>query len=91
VNDVFRTRDLYEASAIYAWGEKEFILEPSEEFYWFIFKNGKTCQKLSEVYWAEKGSLPPKKYVDAIQTLKDRLFAKRGMNYGEKRFYSNIK
>lgn len=83
--DTFRTKDVYEASAIYACGEKEFTLEPQGEFFWFSFKNREACQKLSEGYWSERGAVPPKKYADALQTLKDRLFARKGMNYEDRR------
>lgn len=83
--DEYLTKDLYEAAAFYAWGEKDVSLKPEGNFFWFVFKNKIRCQKLSKDYWAEEGSIAPKKYVNALQTLRDRLFASKEMKNEEKK------
>lgn len=85
--ELFETKDLYLASAIYAWGEKEFSLKRNGSFFLFVFKNRKRCQQLANDYWAERGKISPKRYVDAMQTIKNRLFEKKEMNHEKSRLY----
>ena len=72
----YKTKDLYEASAIYASGKKLLKLEEEGKFYWFIYK-GNECGELANKYWSGELNLSAKVYADAIRTLKDRVFAQR--------------
>ena len=72
----YRTKDLYEASAIYASEKKLLRLEREGKFYWFIFE-GSECEELADQYWTGEMNVNAKAYADAIRSLKDRVFAQK--------------
>ena len=74
---MYRTKDLYEASFLYAHLQKLLGLEKDGRYYWFIFADKYTCEKLSNAYWSGDININAKTYSDAIRTLKDRLFAQK--------------
>lgn len=73
--NVYETKDLYEASFLYAHRQRFIGLKKARKYYWFIFEDGSTCKQLSTAYWAGDIEINAKAYSDAIRTLKDRLFA----------------
>ena len=76
MENYYRTKDLYEASAIYSSEKKLLRLEKEERFYWFIFE-GSECVKLADKYWTGEMNINAKAYADAIRSLKDRIFAQK--------------
>lgn len=76
-NEIYKTKDLYEAALIYAKGQKLLNLEGESEFYWFVFEDKKTCEKLANKYWQGSAIVNAKTFADAIRTLKDRIFAQK--------------
>ena len=77
--DVYLTRDLYEASLLVACQQKLLRLELEKEkkgrSFWFIFNDHSACQKLLDTYWRRELEVNAKAYTDAIRSLKDRLFS----------------
>lgn len=73
----FRTKDLYEASALYALNIPLSTLEFDNKQYWFLFDEQEKCRKLSDEYWRGTLMVNAKDYADAIRTLKDRVFAQK--------------
>lgn len=76
-NNTYRTKDLYEASTLYALNQKFLYLEKSQDYFWFIFENKEVCQEVADKYWRREVSVDAKTYSDAVRTLKDRLFSQR--------------
>ena len=74
--DVYLTKDLYEAAALYSANQKFLGLEREGQFYWFAFENKEVCQKISDDFWAKRVKVDAKSYAEAIRTLKDRIFAR---------------
>ena len=75
MNNRYYTKDLYEASLLYAHRQKLLGLQKDGKYFWFIFENKSACEKLSTAYWSGQVKINAKAYSDAIRTLKDRLFA----------------
>lgn len=75
--NVYLTRDLYEAALLYACQQKLLRLEKEEKgrSFWFVFLGQNTCQSLIDTYWRQELEVNAKTYADAIRSLKDRLFA----------------
>ena len=75
--NVYLTRDLYEAALLFACQQKLLRLEKEEKgrSFWFVFLGQKTCQSLVDTYWRRELNVNAKAYTDAIRSLKDRLFA----------------
>lgn len=72
----FETKDLYLASFLQAKGKFPVKLERRGNECWFIFRNeNDRCRRLVDAYWKEGGTVIPKKYSDAIRSLKDRIFS----------------
>jgi len=76
-NNTYKTKDLYEASTLYALDQKFLYLEKEGEYFWFVFGNKEVCQEIADKYWRREVSVDAKTYADAIRTLKDRLFSQR--------------
>ena len=75
--DVYKTKDLGEAAALYCYGLKLLNLEHGPNFYWFVFENN-DARRVSDAYWSCELKLDVKLYNDSLKTLKDRLFANQG-------------
>lgn len=73
----YTTKDLYEASFLYAAGMELTGLIRDGGQAWFVFVDQPNCQELAQQYWAKKGKVTPKIYAEAIRSLKDMLFAHR--------------
>ena len=76
MGQAYKTKDMYEASALIAKGVKAMTLERGNGHFWFVFSEGDSCSRLSEEYWRDELEVRAKDYADAIRSLKDRLFAK---------------
>jgi len=74
--EVYQTKDLYEASALYALNLRFLGLKREWPFCWFIFEDKDNCQQIADEFWAKKLKVDPKCYAEAIRTLKDRIFAR---------------
>lgn len=72
--DTLRTKDLYEASAIYSIHGKFIGLEKDGKQFWFVFENKNICEEIRNNYWQKQLSVDAKTYADAIRSLKDRIF-----------------
>lgn len=75
--NVYETKDLYEASFLYASGCLLLRLEKTEKDYYFVFLDSVFCSNLSNEYWNYSSQIPAKKLTDAIKSLKERLFSNR--------------
>lgn len=75
IKSLYRTKDLYEASLLYAKRQKFLGLEKDGKFYWFLFENKSECEKFSTAYWAGEIKVNAKAFAVAIKTLKERIFA----------------
>ena len=73
----YKTRDLYEAAFLYAKNIKLLRLEGHSREFWFIFDQAEDCETLANSYWANEAEILAKQYVDALRTLKDRIFARK--------------
>lgn len=74
-NKLFRTKDLYLASFLYAKHIELARTEKTDRVCWFTFNDFTLCNDLSSTYWAGRGEIPPKAYSDALRSLKDIIFA----------------
>lgn len=74
----YKTRDLYEAAFLVAKGILPTRLEQAlnSSRYFFIFGNFADCTQLVSDFWNKKGLVDPRTYSEAINYLKDRLFAR---------------
>jgi|GEM_PF-2779367 len=72
----YKTKDIFEATAMLAKKAKLDSLEREGNYYLFVFDDYSECQKLSTQYWRNELSVMAKDYTDAFRTLKDRLFAR---------------
>lgn len=78
-NNLYKTKDLYEASVLYCLKEVKFLglqLGESGQF-WFIFESKENCERLAQEYWQRKLKVNAKDFTDAIRNLKDMIFAKK--------------
>lgn len=73
----YKTRDLHEAAFLYAKGKKLLRLEGGGREFWFIFDDTEACELLVDTYWSKEAQVIVKEYVDALRTLKDRIFARK--------------
>jgi hypothetical protein len=73
----YKTKDIYEGSALIAAKARFLFLEPEGSFYWFVFEDTLACRNISDQYWRNELTVKAKDYAEAIKTLKDRIFANR--------------
>lgn len=76
-NNLYKTRDLYEASFLYANGQRLIRLEGDKSQKWFIFADKGACEKLAQTFWAKDSSVDAKSYAEAIRSLKEMIFARK--------------
>jgi len=75
----YKTKDIFEASFLYAKQKYLIGLEKDGRYYFFVFKQNKNdCEKLSEQYWSGSAVVNAKDFVDSQKTLKDLVFSKGG-------------
>lgn len=73
----YRTKDLAEASFLYASGERLIGLDNDSGKYWFIFADQGCCEQLISKYWQKEAQVNAKEYSDAFRSLKDLVFNKK--------------
>lgn len=74
MQDTYKTRDIHEASFLFASQCKLLTLESSENGYFFIFQNLSTCQQLADSYWDKTGVVVAKDLADSFGVLKRKVF-----------------
>ena len=72
----YRTKDLAEASFLYASNKKLIQLEKDGSKFWFIFADRVSCEKLADSFWGKEATVNAKEFADGIRTLKDLIFNK---------------
>lgn len=77
-NDIYSTKDLPEASAIYCRGQKFLRLEKEDNHFLFLFQDAKTCQKLANAFLNRELTVDAKTYAESLRTLKDKIFSAKG-------------
>ena len=73
--DVYSTRDLAESSLLLVKNQKLLRLEREGKTVYFVFAGEANCEKLSNQFWFGECPVNAKTYYEAIQTLKNRIFA----------------
>jgi len=76
VSKQYKTKDIYEASALVASKLRLVNLERGSGFYWFVFEDWDASRKISDLFWRNELKVLAKDYADATRTLKDRVFAR---------------
>ncbi len=76
MKNYFRTKDLAEASFLYASSIKLIQLDQDNGRFWFVFEDKDRCEQLTDSFWSKEASVNAKEYADAIRTLKDLIFNK---------------
>ena len=81
MENTYRTKDLNEASFLYASHKKLIGLEEHNGRYWFVFEDRPACQKLIDAYWQREATVNAKEFADAFRSLKDRIFKNKEVKY----------
>ena len=76
MENYYRTKDLSEASFLYASGKKLTKLEQDNSKFWFLFDDKPSCEQLVEAYWQKDAIVNAKEFADAIRSLKDIIFSR---------------
>ena len=74
--NAFLTRDLGEASFLYASGRKLIQLIKEDGRFSFAFDDKLTCQKLIDELWRREAVVNAKELLDAMRSLKDLIFTR---------------
>ncbi len=74
-NYEYRTKDIGEASALYALGQKFIRLDSGDNFYWFVFEDKAVIEETAS-YWCGDLVVRAKAYYDAMRTLKTLVYSK---------------
>lgn len=72
----YKTKDLHEAAYLIAVGSKLARLEREINYFHFVFEDSKKCEELSNSFWSGEATVNAKEFVDAIRSLKDRIFSR---------------
>ncbi len=75
IENTYKTKDLSEASFLYASHQKLIRLEEDTGRYYFVFEDRSTCQKLIDTYWRKEATVDAKELLDSLRSLKDRIFS----------------
>ena len=73
-NKLYRTKDQFVASTLYALGEKLDSTESENGVVFFVFENGKRCEELVKKYYANDLKVNPRALFDSFRTIKSILF-----------------
>ncbi len=73
---IYRTRHLYEASALYSLDVPFLKIEESDRVCWFLFQRSEHCEAVVSRFWSRQLTGDLKAYADAIKTMKDLIFGK---------------
>lgn len=77
MKNCYRTKDLSEASFLYAYGKKLIRTENDNGKLWFIFDDKVSCEELANSFWRREATVNAKEFSDATRTLKDLIFRGR--------------
>ena len=75
VQNNYQTKDLAEASFLLTKKVKFLHIEREGRTCWFFFQDRGLCERLTSEFWFENATVPAKIFYDAVQTLKNRIFA----------------
>ncbi len=75
MQDTYKTRDIHEASFLFASQCNLLKLEPSNSGFFFVFENLSFCQQLADRYWNKSGTIVAKDLADAFGVLKRKIFS----------------
>lgn len=75
MNSEYLTKDLGEAAALLCKNIRFLKLQRESRFFWFVFKDRERCLNLSKDFWFGELLVNAKSYREALETLKNRLFA----------------
>ena len=75
MENYYRTKDLGEASALMAKGQRLINLERKDGICWFLFEDKQKCEKLSNNFFFGELLVNARDYQDAMTRLKNRIFA----------------
>ena len=73
--DTYKTRDLAESSFLIAKGKNLRLIEREGKICWFIFDDKEICEQIANDFWFGDSIASAKAFYDAMQTLKNRIFA----------------
>jgi len=77
-DNIYKTKDIFEASFLYSNKIPLLGLEPGGRYFWFKFSQHDECKELSDSYWSQQAVGNIKSFVDSLKTLKDLVFSKGG-------------
>lgn len=81
-DNVYKTKDIFEASWIYSQNPKFIGLEEDGKYFWFTFDEFPLCSELSSQYWSQKAEGNVKQFVNSLKTLKDLVYSKNSEHRG---------
>lgn len=76
-NNIYKTKDIFEASWIYSQNVPLIKLEPDGRYFWFVFEDKEKATGLSSSYWSQKATGNIKNFVNSLKTLKDLVFSQQ--------------
>jgi hypothetical protein len=74
-NNTYRLKDMYLAAYIFSQGFELKRVDRLGRTCWFVFADRKSCEVLANQYLTNKAEAKIKSFVEAIQSLKDIIFA----------------
>lgn len=80
--EIYKTKDIFEASWIYSQNIKLLNLEPDGKYSWFVFNDRPRCEKASLDYWSQRANGNIKQFVNSLKTLKDLVFSRNSGGVG---------
>jgi len=80
MNDGYQTKDLSEASLLYASDKKLSQLNHDGVRCWFVFEDKVSCEKIVQGFWRREIMINAKVFVDAERSLKNLIFKKQRPN-----------
>ncbi|MBW2044320.1 MAG: hypothetical protein JRI96_05465 [Deltaproteobacteria bacterium] len=80
--DCYRTKDLAEASFLYASNKKLIRLDNQNGKVWFVFEDKLSCEDLSNTFWRKEAVINAKDFADSIRTLKALIFNRERLKDG---------
>lgn len=72
--DEYSTKDLAEASFLYASGCRFTNSENNNGIIWFSFADKEKCQKLADAFWRKEAVVNAREFYNSLRTLKDLIF-----------------
>jgi len=79
-NDIYCTKDLPEASAIYSHHQKLLRLEREGNHFIFVFQDRKSCAKLANAFLNRELTVDAKTFSESLRSLKDLIFQQKEKN-----------